>query len=669
MTKTRSTKRALLISALALVMCISMLIGSTFAWFTDSVTSGNNKIVAGNLDVVLEYKTDWSDDWTTVDENTKIFKEGALYEPGYTEVVYLRVSNAGSLALKYNLMVNVTSEKESTNVYGDKFKLSDYLQIGTYMQDEYSSGYNYADILMPYMFGTREAALAKVSTPAADVTPLTKLSAANSIVRSNSPVLAGEQTAQVMAIVLTMPETVGNEANHKSGVAAPELNLGISLVATQYTDEYDSFGNQYDKDADYVAYFTSGKHELNTTLMATKATDVVTATGEGTEVKIVGGNYDAGDQECAVWAKDGAVVNIYDGMFTHNGNADGSAATSANHIDMIYAGTDGKINIYGGTFAAKNNGVWLLNEKDNSGEIVVYGGTFINWNPADNDSEGAHTNFVAEGYDVVTAQQGNDTVYTVVQLASSASELTNAIANAKEGTTVVLTDDVQVTNLKVEKNITLDLGDNEIQTNAWGGLLLKNGASLRNGTVKHINAVAAIKAWNVGTIENVTIDVTTATANNHITGIAVQEGKNNGVDVIRNVTIKGASQGIEVKNGSWINCLENVTVEARTIKTNLGTALQINGGNIGKSVNCSFEGECYGVNMLLKGEYDVALELENCTVTGGSNAIWAHDEKGISNVTNCSLTLTYDKATALNGGLNWDFEDECQGVVTLNKPN
>lgn len=243
MTKTRSTKRVLLMSALALVMCISMLVGSTFAWFTDSVTSGNNKIVAGNLDVVLEYKTDWSDDWTTVDENTKIFKEGALYEPGYTEVVYLRVSNAGSLALKYNLMVNVTSEKESINVNGEKFKLSDYLQIGTYMQDEYASGANYADILMPYMFGTREAALNSVT--------LTKLSAANSIVRSNSPVLAGEQTAQVMAIVLTMPETVGNEANHKAGVAAPELNLGISLVATQYTDEEDSFGNHYDKNAEY----------------------------------------------------------------------------------------------------------------------------------------------------------------------------------------------------------------------------------------------------------------------------------------------------------------------------------------------------------------------------------------------------------------------------------
>lgn len=246
MTKQKSTKRALLLSALSLLMCVSMLIGSTFAWFTDSVTSGNNKIVSGNLDVVLEYKTDWEDTWASVNENTKIFKEDALYEPGYTEVVFLRVSNAGSLALKYNLMVNIIGEKESVNVNGDKFKLSDHLQIGTYYQDEYSSGANYADILMPALFGTREAALNKVN--------LTKLSEANSIVRSDAPVLAGEQTAQVIAIVLTMPETVGNEANYDIAYEAPEIQLGVSLVATQYTDERDSFDNQYDKDAEYPKF-------------------------------------------------------------------------------------------------------------------------------------------------------------------------------------------------------------------------------------------------------------------------------------------------------------------------------------------------------------------------------------------------------------------------------
>ena len=252
MTNRKTTKRALLLSVFSMLICVSMLIGTTFAWFTDSVTSGVNRIIAGNLDVVLEYKTDWENDWVPVDENTKVFKEGVLYEPGYTEVVYLRISNAGSLALKYNLMVNIISEKTSTNVYGEKFKLSDYLQIGTYLQDEYSSGFNYGDILMPSMFGTREAALSNVQ--------FAKLSTADSIVTSNSPLLAGEQTAKVMAIVLTMPETVGNEANHKTGVAAPEINLGISLVAAQYTDEDDSFGNDYDKDASYERVVDRGTY-------------------------------------------------------------------------------------------------------------------------------------------------------------------------------------------------------------------------------------------------------------------------------------------------------------------------------------------------------------------------------------------------------------------------
>ncbi|MBQ1965919.1 MAG: hypothetical protein II348_04510, partial [Clostridia bacterium] len=80
----KNTKRALLASALSLLLCVSMLVGTTYAWFTDSVTSANNVIQSGTLDVVLEYKTNWADDWAPVDGNTKIFKEGALYEPGYT---------------------------------------------------------------------------------------------------------------------------------------------------------------------------------------------------------------------------------------------------------------------------------------------------------------------------------------------------------------------------------------------------------------------------------------------------------------------------------------------------------------------------------------------------------------------------------------------------------
>lgn len=241
--KKNNTKRALLLSVLSLLMCCTMLVGSTFAWFTDSVASKNNIITSGNLDVVLEYKTNWEDEWAVVDETTPLFKEGALYEPGYTEVVFLRVSNAGSLALKYNLNVNVVNELPSINVAGEEFKLSNYLQMGAYRMDEYNGEHNYANSLFPFMFGTRSAALASVANELNTVE--------TKVLVKDAPVLAGDKTSQVVALVLTMPTSVGNEANHKTGAAAPTIELGVTLTAAQYTEENDSFDNQYDKDAEY----------------------------------------------------------------------------------------------------------------------------------------------------------------------------------------------------------------------------------------------------------------------------------------------------------------------------------------------------------------------------------------------------------------------------------
>ena len=123
-----NSKRALLMSALSLLLCASMLIGTTFAWFTDSVTSTNNIITAGNLDVELYWSTDAAD-WKAVDGDTNVFTD-QLWEPGHTEVVYLKVKNAGTLALKYNLGVNIYSETIGINVAGDVFKLSDYINFG-----------------------------------------------------------------------------------------------------------------------------------------------------------------------------------------------------------------------------------------------------------------------------------------------------------------------------------------------------------------------------------------------------------------------------------------------------------------------------------------------------------------------------------------------------------
>ena len=111
MTSSKSTKRALISSALAILMCVAMLIGTTFAWFTDTASTGVNKIQAGNLDVALEMKD--GDNWVSAEGKTLTFKtkdnraaDQILWEPGCTyELPQLRVVNKGNLALKYKIQI------------------------------------------------------------------------------------------------------------------------------------------------------------------------------------------------------------------------------------------------------------------------------------------------------------------------------------------------------------------------------------------------------------------------------------------------------------------------------------------------------------------------------------------------------------------------------------
>ena len=247
---------------------------------------------------------------------------------------------------------------------------------------------------------------------------------------------------------------------------------------------------------------------------------------------------------------------------------------------------------------------------------------------------------------------------------ASATDLKNAL---EKGESAILTADVDFgTNQLALTNANLDLNGHTLKTNmSYGGIALKNGASIVNGTIEHTSTVAAIKAFNVGSIENVTIKTTCAVDNKTITAIAVQQGGY--VGLIKNVTIEGVSQGIEVGYQATVDLIENVVVEEHTNGTANGIGLVINGGKVGKAKNCTFKGDVYGVTMHLKGVFAVGLELENCKVEGTIASIYAWDEKGISN-TSGSLVLTYDAATTLTGPFVWDFEDECKSVVTLNQP-
>ena len=112
MTNRKSTKRALLGSVMAMVLCLAMLVGATFAWFTDTASTGVNKIQAGKLDVALEMQNA-DGKWVSAEGKTLDFVKAAdakgeaiLWEPGCTyELPALRIRNNGNLALKYQVII------------------------------------------------------------------------------------------------------------------------------------------------------------------------------------------------------------------------------------------------------------------------------------------------------------------------------------------------------------------------------------------------------------------------------------------------------------------------------------------------------------------------------------------------------------------------------------
>ena len=219
MTNRKSTKRALLGSVVAMVLCLAMLVGATFAWFTDTASTGVNKIQAGNLDVQLV-----DENGNSLEGKTLEFKKAAnaaegeavLWEPGCTyELPAVYVKNNGNLALKYKVTI--------TGINGSA-KLNDVIDWTI----------NDAD-----------------------------LSADHS--------LAAGATSEALTIKGHMKESAGNEYMNESidGIA-------ITVAATQDTVENDSFGNTYDKDAEYPIVAMDTLQEL-----INNATEPVSAKLEG----------------------------------------------------------------------------------------------------------------------------------------------------------------------------------------------------------------------------------------------------------------------------------------------------------------------------------------------------------------------------------------------------
>ena len=340
-----------------------MLIGTTFAWFTSTASTGVNKIESGTLKVDIVDAAGESIQNKTMSFVNKNESANILWEPGATfHTPVFKIKSLGNLALKYKLILNGVT---GTNKLLEVLKFSVVKPTGEAIDLNSFEGHL-----------TKE-------------TPL----------------------SEEFYIQGTMDPAAGNEYQ------GLELNgLGITVVATQDTVETDSNNNQYDKAAAYkgTQSFTGGTHTLNSGAIAQKVDDVaVNVSGNGTSVTITGGYYDGGEggNNRCIQVNTGATVTIKDGTFTVGKDASGTG----NSVVLCNGGT---VNIEGGFFYTDYNWrdfFYVLNQQNsNPGTITVKGGTFVNFDPANSASENPKGNFVAEGYKVVSEQHGSDTWYTVV---------------------------------------------------------------------------------------------------------------------------------------------------------------------------------------------------------------------------------------------------------------
>ena len=417
MSTKKATKRALLTSILAICLCLVMLIGSTFAWFTDTASTGVNKIVSGNLKVDIIGANNASHIETlNFTKAAGAEGEALLWEPGCRYLTEgFRIANNGNLALKWKAEINkdniVNSKVEGSTIAKDGMSLLDVIDFYVVTKAD----------------GTETAV------------------AIEDFVGN----LTASAKSDVYYIKGVMQTTAGNDYQDLT-----LEGITITVVATQDTVENDSFNNQYDKDAQYpitsfadlkAAVEWNGKYNVtenldpDASLIIKNAVVTLNATGKtiantkdiyneetydwsmisvrGTmgNLTITGGTFAAKKNDCYVIdVRNGGYLAIEDGKFIGNVDAiyveKGTAVIEGGFFDIQQ-----KLN--GSTLEAQYKTLLNCNDanyKAGKAKIIVKGGTFVNFDPS-NNPEGEGTSFVAEGYTVVSEPQTNgDVWYTVV---------------------------------------------------------------------------------------------------------------------------------------------------------------------------------------------------------------------------------------------------------------
>ena len=354
MNNKKATKRALLTSVMALVMCVVMLVGTTFAWFTDTASTGVNKIQAGNLDIELQYAMAWDNTtgaptgWDKAEGKTLTFKtkdnraaDKILWEPGCTyELPELRIVNKGNLALKYKISISGAKDATPENDKND-LKLLDVIDW-TYSVSG-AGGDATAEL------GTERHLAAKTSE--ADV-------------------------FDTLTIKGQMQTSAGNDYQ---GMAIE--GIAITVVATQDTVENDSFGNTYDQDAEYPILVTTGEELQTIVSNATAPVNIVLTNSITTNNFVI-----PADKDVTLDLNGCTVTNAGSHTILNQGHltlTDSSADKSGQIISLkgntaaLRNGDNAVCVVEGGTFSrdGANGNTWHVVE--NFGKMTFNGGKVV----------------------------------------------------------------------------------------------------------------------------------------------------------------------------------------------------------------------------------------------------------------------------------------------------
>ena len=464
----KRTKKSLLASGLALVACLALLMGATFAWFTDSVSNTGNQIQAGTLDIQLNDGTE-----------TALFSSdnNFLWEPGRSQMATATVSNAGSLWLKYTMSfdnVQITGGADITQVLdvytvdANATSLEGAAYLGTM-----------ADLMAGGSFAAKDAVLA--------------------------PQSSGEESSNTFTLVIKMQESAGNEYQGAG------VSFDVTIQATQYTHEQDGFGNSdYDAGAYYADTYVADGTALLDAIANADSGDVIALSADvalndrlviadkdivlnldGHTITFDGAYVNAGaaDDVTPIRVNAGGSLTI-----TGNGTIDASNASDyvvpvsvmgENGSVVIESGTfivdtprescvfamGGSVAIYDGTFINRSSdylygdgeALTLNLSNGTPGTITVYGGTFEGRDPAAGDDHLGGT-FVADGYH---SNRVSENTYVVTAAGTTVVGDANGLMDAVNGgsaDTIMIAEDITLDNpLSITRDVTIDgMGSAEI---------------------------------------------------------------------------------------------------------------------------------------------------------------------------------------------------------------